>query len=165
MAVALPRRSGPTLEVAPATRMDRHLGRLNYLHGWWYGARNCLGFAAVRVRLPGDVSGPVGTAREALLALDRDAAQLAEQLQPHLWTAYVEARAHGAARTMRAARPADLLHQHFRLEAVCAGPFGEERLVELAIVPRGAPGDALGAYVEGAQLVEFRCHVRLWRTP
>jgi hypothetical protein len=145
--------------------MDRHLGRLNYVHGWWYGARDCLGFEGVRVRLPGDVSGPVATAREALLGLDRNPTPLIAQLQPLLWSEYVAARARGAARGVRAACGEDLLLQHFRLEAVCAGPFGEERVVELAIEPRWAPGDAVGAYIEGARLVEFRQHVRLWRTP
>lgn len=163
MAVALPRRSARTLEVAPATRMDRHLGRLSYVHGWWYGARDCLGFSGVRLRLPGDVSAPGSRARDALLALDRDAAALVHQLQPHLWFAYLAARDSGDGRSVRTARPADLLHQHFRLEALCAAPFGEEQVVELAIEPRGAPGAALGAYVEAGRLLEFRRHVRVWR--
>jgi hypothetical protein len=166
MAVALPRRSARSVEVAPrATARDRQLGRLDYLHGWWYGARDCLGFPAVRLRLPGDVSGPLARARDALAGLDRDEDALIAQLHPHLWAEYLVARDASAGPAPRLARCTDVLHQHFRLEAVCAAPFGEERLVELAIEPRWAPGTVLGAYVEARTLVEFRRHVRIWRTP
>lgn len=165
MAVALSRRSARTLEVARATCEDRHLGRLDYLHGWWYGAHACLGFSAVRLRLPGDVSAPGSAARSALLALDREAQALVQQLHPHLWAEYLAARDAGGGRNVRSARPADLLHEHFRLEALCAAPFGEERIVELALEPRWAPGEALGAYIEAGRLLEFRRHIRVWRTP
>jgi hypothetical protein len=78
---------------------------------------------------------------------------------------YLGARDASAGQSLRVARCTDVLHQHFRLEAVCAAPFGEERLVELAIEPRWAPGTVLGAYLEGRNLLEFRRHVRIWRTP
>jgi hypothetical protein len=166
MAVAIRRRSARTIEVAPrATLRDRHLGRLDYLHGWWYGARDCVGFHAVRLRLPGDVSGPNGRAREALLALERDAQPLTAQLHPHLWAEYLAAREARDGPTLRLAHCRDVLHEHFRLDAVCAAPFGEDRLVELTIEPRWAPGSVLGAYLEGRRLLEFRRHVRAWRTP
>jgi hypothetical protein len=48
---------------------------------------------------------------------------------------------------------------------MCAAPFGEERLVELAIEPRWEPSNVLGAYIEGRTLLEFRRGVRAWRTP
>jgi len=142
--------------------MDRQLGRLHYLHGWWYGARDCLGFRAVRLRLPGHVSAVAARARDALIGLERDVGGLLRQLHPHLWAEYLAASEGGG---VRAARSTDLLHQHFRLEAVCAAPFDEERMVELAIEPRWAPGEILGAYVQARTLVEFRRHVRIWRTP
>jgi hypothetical protein len=165
MAVAL-RRTARSLEVAPrATLRDRYLGRLDYLHGWWYGARDCLGFPAVRLRLPGDVSGPLVPARDALANLDRDADALIAQLHPRLWAEYLAARDARDGPALRLARCADVLHEHFRLEAMCAAPFGEERLVELAIEPRWEPSNVLGAYIEGRTLLEFRRGVRAWRTP
>jgi hypothetical protein len=163
MAVATPRRSARTVEAAPrATLIDRQLGRLRYLHGWWYGARDCLGFPAVRLRLPGHVSGVGLRARDAVLGLDRDVGGLLAQLHPHLWAEYLAASERGG---VRAARCSDLLHEHFRIEAVCAAPFGEERMVELAIEPRWALGEMFGAYVQARTLVEFRRHIRSWRTP
>jgi hypothetical protein len=101
-------------------------------------------------------------ARDALIGLERDVGGLLRQLHPHLWAEYLAASERGG---VRAARSTDLLHRHFRLEAVCAAPFGEERMVELAIEPRWAPGEILGAYVQARTLVEFRRHVRIWRTP
>jgi hypothetical protein len=166
MAVALPRRSVRNLTAAPrAARADRHFGALTYLQGWWYGAADCLGFRAVRVRMPGDVSGPSPAAREALMGIERNAATLTRQLQPHLWAEYLRAREASEGCAVRVAGCADLLHEHFRVEAICAAPFGEERLVELAIEPRWAPGIVLGAYVEDRMLAEFRRQVRPWRTP
>jgi hypothetical protein len=166
MAVAIPRRSARAIEVAPRANLrDRQLGRLDYLHGWWYGARDWLGFPAVRLRLPGDVSGPLARARDALLGLDRDAGALIAQLHPHLWAEYLAARDASDGPALRLAHSRDVLHEHFRLEAVCAAPFGEDRLVELAIEPRWAQGKVLGAYLEGRTLLEFRRHVRAWRTP
>jgi hypothetical protein len=166
MAVALPRRNLRPVEVAPRiTLRDRHFGRLDYAHGWWYGASDLLGFTAVRLRLPGAVSGPVGRAREALMALDRDADGLIGQLHPFLWAEYLAALAPDAGPPVRATRRGDVLHEHYRLEAVCAAPFGEDRMVELAIEPRWNPGHALGAYFEARNLVEFRRRIRLWRTP
>src|SRR5512145_1965054 len=104
MGVALPRRSARTLEVAPrATRVDRLLGPLTYVHGWWYGARECLGFPAVRLRLPGDVSGPAPRARDALIGLERDTEGLIRQLHPHLWAEYLAAREASEGRAVRIA--------------------------------------------------------------
>jgi hypothetical protein len=166
MAVALPRRSVRNLTVAPrATRGDRYFGQLTYLQGWWYGAADCLGFHAVRIRMPGDVSGPSPAPREALMGMERDTVTLARQLLPHLWAEYLRARELSEAPAVRVARCGDLLHEHFRVEAMCAAPFGEERTVELAIEPRWAPGTVLGAYVEDRMLVEFRRQMRPWRTP
>ena len=166
MAVALPRRNVHTLEVAPRTSLaDRRLGRLEYLHGWWYGARDCLGFAGVRMRLPGDVRGPSPLAREVLVNLDGGSGLLVRQLHPHLWATYLSAREAAEGQAIRIARCEDLLHEHFRIEALCAAPFGDESVVELALVPRWAPGEVLGAYLERGELAEFRRQVRLWRTP
>lgn len=166
MAVALPRRALRAIEADPRTTLqDRHFGRLDYAHGWWYGARDCFGFPAVRLRLPGDVSGPSGRAREALMALERDTGELARQLDPFLRAEYAAARAADAGPAVRAARGDDLLHEHFRLDAVCSAPFGEDGLVELALEPRWTAGSVLGAYVEGSALVEFRRQIRVWRTP
>src|SRR5687767_10214513 len=133
MAVAIPRRT-VRLAVPPrATRADRHFGQLAYLHGWWYGAAVCLDFPGVRVRMPGDVSGPSAAARETLIAIERDAATLTRQLHPHLWAEHIRAREASEGHAVRVARCGDLLHEHYRVEAMCAAPFGQERMVELAI--------------------------------
>jgi hypothetical protein len=152
-----------------AARTDSRLGALSYLNGWWYGTLDPLGCDAVRMRLPGDLGGPAPRARAALLALDRARAALLAQLAPHLWAAHRAAREPRRARAERPASRLDSdaspLHEHFRVEAVCAGAWGEDALIELALEPRWAPGRVLGAYVRAGALVEFRASIGLWRTP
>lgn len=149
--------------------MDARFERLSYLHGWWYGTADFLGCVAVRIRLPGDLGGPSQRARAALLAVDRARDCLQRQIHPYLWAAFLGAREARGARSKpsRAQRdaPAELMHQRYRVAAVCAGAYGEAGLVELALEPRWAPGRVLGAYVQDSMLVEFRGNIGLWRTP
>ena len=158
----------PSRAILPDSRFER----LTYLHGWWYGTADFLGFPAVRLRLPGDLSGPSARAREALLAIEREQRPLQYQIHPYLWAEYLAAQEAYPARGVRAARAQSTssergatLREHYRLEAVCAGAFGEADLVELAIEPRWTPARVLGAYVQRNTLVEFRGNIGLWRTP
>jgi hypothetical protein len=154
-----------------ATMADARLVQISYLHGWWYAVTDYLGFVGVRVRLPGDVSGPSPRAREALLEIERRAPRLTRQLDPHLWAYYraqSEARETDRVRSIRTAAPAEpgtILRNHFRLDAVCAGAYGEPGAVELALEPRWMPGRWLGAYLENGQLTEFLSSIHAWRTP
>ena len=154
-----------------ATLADPRLGQIAYLHGWWYALTDYLGFVAVRIRLPGDVSGPSPRARAALREIELRADRLARQLDPHLWTYYQGQRAAHEIEGPSVIRSADqavrgtILREHFRLEAVCAGAYGEAGSVELAIEPRWAPGRWLGAYLEDGQLTEFISNIHAWRTP
>jgi hypothetical protein len=145
------------------------LGSLSYLNGWWYGTTKLFDFCAVRIRLPGDLGGPMPRARAALLAVERNQQPLLHQIHPHLWAIYLSAR---ETRQVRASRtparnpiPGAIMLEHYRLEAVCAGAFGEDGLVELALEPRWMPGRVLGAYVQNNSLIEFRPSIGLWRTP
>jgi len=148
---------------------DARFGRLTYLHGWWYGMVDFFDFCAVRIRLPGDLGGPMPRAREALLAIERSQHPLLRQIHPYLWAAYLAAREARSVRgnRLRAPRqtPGEIMREHCRLEAVCAGAYGEAGLVELALQPRWRPGQVLGAYVQDNVLVEFRGSIGLWRTP
>jgi len=149
--------------------MDARFERLTYLHGWWYGTADFLGCVAVRIRLPGDLGGPSQRARTALLAVDRARDCLQRQIHPYLWAAFLAACEARGARSKRSRAqpdaPQELMHQRYRVAAVCAGAYGEAGLVELALEPRWAPGRVLGAYVQDNMLVEFRRNIGLWRTP
>jgi hypothetical protein len=152
-----------------AARPDPRFGPLNYLNGWWYGTADLFEFATVRFRLPGDLGGPMPRARAALLAIERNQQPLLHQIEPYLRATYLAARETLKVRTSRsragATVPGAILHEHYRLEAVCAGAFGEDGLVELALQPRWAPGRTFGAYVQNNHLIEFRASIGLWRTP
>ena len=159
----------PVEAPARAVCVDPRFERLTYLHGWWYGTADILGFAAVRIRLPGDLGGPSPHAREALLAVDRGRDSLQRQIHPYLWAAYLAACEARSARSRPSRahreRPSELMRERYRVGAVCAGAYGEAGLVELALEPRWAPGRVLGAYVQDNMLVEFRSNIGLWRTP
>jgi hypothetical protein len=166
-AARTPRR--PAEAPARAVRVDARFERLTYLHGWWYGSAEFLGFPDVRIRLPGDLGGPSARARAALLAVDRARDCLQRQIHPYLWAAFLAGfEARGAGRRRSRARRDDLgplMHERYRVGAVCAGAYGEADLVELALEPRWEPGRVLGAYVQDNMLVEFRSSIGLWRTP
>lgn len=164
-AARAPRR--PVEAPARAVCVDARFERLTYLHGWWYGIAEFLGFAAVRIRLPGDLGGPSPRARQALLAVDGGHESLQRQIHPYLWASYLTACEAKSvrSRSSRARRDSTLMRERYRLGAVCAGAYGEASLVELALEPRWAPGRVLGAYVQDQVLVEFRGNIGLWRTP
>jgi len=152
-----------------AVLSDARFGPLSYLHGWWYGTADFFEFGAVRIRLPGDLGGPMPGARAALIGIERCQHALLRQIHPYLWAAYLAAR---EARQVRATRsrvrnevPGAILRERCRLDAACANAYGEDGLVELALEPCWTPGRVLGAYVRDNTLVEFRGSIGLWRTP
>ena len=163
--------SRPHELTSKAAKTDARLGQIFYLHGWWYAVADYLGFVGVRIRLPGDVSGPSAKAREAVLEIERRVPRLTRQLDPHLWAYYRAERGiqeKDRASNIRTAAPVEegtILRNHFRLDAVCAGAYGEAGAVELAMEPRWAPGRWLGAYLEDGQVTDFIANIHVWRTP
>jgi hypothetical protein len=164
MALAARKLVRPMDLASRASLPDTRFHQLTYLHGWWYASTTFLGFGAVRLRLPGDVGSPSSAARAAVLSLEQGEARVMQQIEPRLWAEYDAAR-EGGKRPVRSARRSDTMREHFRLDAVCAGPFGENGLVELMLEARWAAEHFVAAYFSGMTLTEFRTGARPWRTP
>jgi hypothetical protein len=140
---------------------DRALGALTYVNGWWYGRCALLGTQDLRIRLAGTVDAPAAAARRVLRALDAGRGHLRAQMHPHLWAAFLTDRTE----PMPQCPPApDTIAGRYRLEAACAGAFGEHDMIELAI--RAQWSDALiGLYVQDGKVIECRTNLRLWVWP
>ncbi len=165
MAVATSRPTPRGAEVRnPVTVPDSRFARLTYLHGWWYGSGDLLGFRGVRLRLPGDLGGPASAAREAILALDNDGGTSARHIEPDLWACYLAARVNPG-RRVRRARRGEILREHYRLDAVCVEAIGAELVVELAFEARWAPGHFVGASIGPGGATHVRRSINVWRTP
>jgi len=140
---------------------DRTLGTLAYVNGWWYGRAPLLGPADLRVRIAGTLDGPEPAARRTLCLLDAQRSQLLARMHPHLWADWLE---RCAGTKIEAASPRNAIERHYRIEAACAGAFGDHELVELAI---HADWNAalLGLYLRRGKVVETTPNLRPWRWP
>ena len=140
---------------------DRTLGTLAYVNGWWYGRAPLLGATDLRVRIAGTLDGPEPAARRTLCLLDAQRGQLKARMHPHLWANWLE---RCASTMFDVAGPHKAIEAHYRIEAACAGAFGEHELVELAI--RADWGAApLGLYLRRGKVVETTPNLRPWLWP
>ena len=141
--------SRPHELTSKAAKTDARLGQIFYLHGWWYAVADYLGFVGVRIRLPGDVSGPSpGRAKQCSRSSVEFPALRANSTLTYgritERSAEYRKRIVAAISGLRPREEGTILRNHFRLDAVCAGAYGEAGAVELAMEPAGHPAAGSG---------------------
>ncbi|HZP86550.1 MAG TPA: hypothetical protein VFB54_06995, partial [Burkholderiales bacterium] len=158
------RNSNQPVGAAPAAcRKDARFGRLVYVAGWWYGSTTLLGYAGVRLRLPGELYGPAPRAHAAIVRLDEDTGYMCATIEERLWVAFRGHLEPDVGRLSAALGTGEPLGSVFRFVAACAGAQGEDEAIELAFQTQTGEA-ALIASRAGTLGTARRCSF-IWRTP